>query len=71
MAYFLIFYMSKINFNKYKINKKNIESNLKSHLLFYFYKNILGAQNWVKTELSKKTHLYLLFQNFFLTQMKS
>ena len=35
--------MSKINFNKYKINKKNIESNLKSHLLFYFYKNILGV----------------------------
>ena len=34
-AYFLIFYMSKINSRSLEL-RKNIESNLKSHLLFYF-----------------------------------
>ena len=41
---FLIFYISKINFKKPRI-KKNIESNLKIHLLFYFYKKISSVQN--------------------------
>ena len=30
--------------------RKNIESNFKSHMIFYFYKNKLGIQNWVKIE---------------------
>ena len=49
-AYFLIVYVSKINFKKPKIKKKNMESNLKSHLLFYFFKKLSGVQNWVKIE---------------------
>ena len=33
------FNVSKINFKKFRIKKKIIESNFKSHLIFYFYKN--------------------------------
>ena len=47
---FLIFYVSKINFKKPRIEKKNIESNLKSCLVFYFFKKISGVQIWVKME---------------------
>ena len=54
---FLIFYVSKINFKKPRIEKKNIESNLKFHLLFYFCRMISDVQNRVKTEPPKDSFM--------------
>ena len=52
--------MPKINFKKPRI-KKNIESNLKSHFLFYFYKKDLGCPELGENKAPLKTHLHLLF----------
>ena len=45
--------------------RKYIKSNLKSHLIIYFYKNILVVQNWVKTELLKDSFISSISELFF------
>ena len=48
-----------------KSRKKNIKSNLQSHVIIYFYKNISSVQNWVKTKPLKVSFISSISKCFF------
>ena len=50
--------------------RKNIESDLKGRLVFYFCKKDLECPELGENGAPLKTHLYFLFRNYFLTQTK-
>ena len=68
-VYCLIFYMSKINFRKSKIKKKYQIKFKKSSVILFLQKDFVCLELG-ENRAPLKTHLYLLFQNCFLTQTK-
>ena len=68
-AHFSIFYVSNINFKKPRIAKKYLIKFKKSYDILFWQKD-LGYLELGENKAPPKTHLYLLFQNGFLTQTK-
>ena len=64
-----MFYMSKIKFKKFRINKKYRIKFKKSYIILFLQKEFVCPE-FGENRALQKTHLYLLFQNCFLTQTK-